>query len=198
MQRPELMETKPCLTGTRSWQRGAISACGSTITIYLLRYFGPAPSWQSAGKSLSKQNLKVILPPSLSNGKVALKKNKKKQPSFALELLSACIHRGVQRIRMVPHFLSTKVLKCPQKPLHLSTSLPICVLSIYWQNMTENTTLHSIFFFFDPCAQTTGAHRRARPPPAPAGRSCHDRAESSASLTRLNLSHSLLIGLKIS
>lgn len=139
------METKPCLTGTRSWQRGGISTCGGTITIYLLRYFNPAPSWQSAEKSLSKQNLKVILPPSLLNWKVALKKKKKSPSSFALEPAAVRLHsRWVQRIRTVPHFHSTKVLKCPQKPLHLSTSLPICVLSVYWQNMTENTALHSI------------------------------------------------------
>lgn len=138
------METKPCLTGTRSWQRGGISTCGGTITIYLLRYFNPAPSWQSAEKSLSKQNLKVMLPPSLLNWKVALKKKKKpvklcngagcSQLAFTL---------GTKDSNGAP-LSQHKVLKCPQKPLHLSTSLPICVLSVYWQNMTENTALHSI------------------------------------------------------
>lgn len=138
------METKPCLTGTRSWQRGGISTCGGTITIYLLRYFNPAPSWESAEKSLSKQNLKVMLPPSLLNWKVALKKKKKpvklcngagcSQLAFTL---------GTKDSNGAP-LSQHKVLKCPQKPLHLSTSLPICVLSVYWQNMTENTALHSI------------------------------------------------------
>lgn len=187
------METKPCLTGTRSWQRGGISTCGGTITIYLLRYFNPAPSWESAEKSLSKQNLKVMLPPSLLNWKVALKKKKKP--------VKLCNGAGCSQLAFtlgtkdsngapLSQHKSIKMSTETSPPLYFTAHLCAqCLLAKYdWKHR----------FALHPRAQTTGTHRRARPPPAPAGRSCHGRAESSASTKRRRLSHSLPIGLRIS